>query len=197
MKDEMYQDISALKETVPNIKWYVNMTNGIEAIPILEELNIPFSFVNIQSTHLEQKHINLMMRGLGADFLMNLAIGKECVVIDYGAQKKNSRAIYQGLPLIKYICERSWFDDFDLPFIISRNGEDKQGAQKLFEEYYHTLDKKTKRYISRYKSYSGLNLDRRVKLKGLSQPTYNDNNSLFYKEIVEQFILLNRKSPTI
>lgn len=189
--DTCFKDVILNKrQSSPSAKWYVNVTNGIEAIPILESASIPYSFVSIQSTHLEQKHFDLMLRSLGANFLINLALGVECVVVDYGANKLNSRAIYQGLPFIKYTCEKIWYKDFERPYIISRNNSSlTYDAREIFKEYFNSLDKKTRRCISKYKEYSKLNDSKRVSLTGLSTSTTNDGNAPFYSDIVNKYLL--------
>lgn len=84
---------------------YINLTNGIEAIPILSE---GYHFIRIQSTQCEQKHWDRVIQELDYDFLINAALGNECVIYDYGARKPNARAMYQGVEFIKYVLHRRW-----------------------------------------------------------------------------------------
>ena len=59
-------------------KNYINLTNGIEAI---REYHLSdYSFIRIQSTACEQKLWDKLILDLDYDFLMNVALGNECVV---------------------------------------------------------------------------------------------------------------------
>lgn len=79
---------------------YINLTNGIEVLPVLTD---EFKFIRIQSTACEQKLWDRIIQDLDYDFLLNAAIGNECVIYDYGAKKPIPRAIYQGVEFIKYV----------------------------------------------------------------------------------------------
>ncbi|GIL68503.1 hypothetical protein Vafri_21771 [Volvox africanus] len=54
---------------------FVNLTNGIEALPMLHELNLPYSFVRIQSTACEQQNLEALVAELDANLLLSLALG--------------------------------------------------------------------------------------------------------------------------
>ena len=82
-------------------KIYINLTNGIEGIEIYNITD--YSFIRIQSSHLENKRYDLMINSLSDDLLMNLAIGNNCTIIDFGANKTVSRACWQGVEFIKFI----------------------------------------------------------------------------------------------
>lgn len=181
---EEYKDSEAL--------FYLNMTDGLEALPILQEANIPMSrirFSSIQSTHLEQKNLDFMLNRLGPDFLMNLALNRTCIVIDFGTDKTISRAIYQGIPFIKYCLEKIWFDCVPDKVIIQAREYDAtyQNVTDLYARWFHNLNRRTKSYLRRFKKYANINnFDNTVKLLGISQRTTLDGKSEYYIDIVKQ-----------
>ena len=106
-------------------KMFINLTNGIE---YLKGNDIPsdVSFIRIQSTHCEQKHWDSVFEDLDNNFLMNLALGNECTVIDYGSRSDSgmSKAMSHGIPLIEYVLNRLWFDKDTIPFVKVMNVHD-------------------------------------------------------------------------
>ena len=68
---------------------YINLTNGIEAIP---RLSGNYKFIRIQSTICEQKLWDKLIQELDYDFLMNLALGNECIVYDFWSKKTYSKS---------------------------------------------------------------------------------------------------------
>lgn len=90
------------------IKNYVNLTNGIEALQQYKLAH--YAFIRIQSTACEQHSWDKILQDLDYDFLMNVALGNECVIYDYGTRKPVPRAIYQGVEFIKYVLNRFWYN---------------------------------------------------------------------------------------
>ena len=185
----MYYELLNIKENHTDSIFYVNLTNGVEALQTMNTLGLEPRFVSIQSTKLEQKEYDSMMLELGADLLLNLAIGKICVVIDYGANKKNSRAVYKGVPLIKYICERAWFGEAEPPKILNRtDNRVKQHCDIEFDYIYNNLSKKTKRYLNKYKKYTPINKLNKVNLIGISNSTVHDGDAEYYKNRLKFYL---------
>lgn len=84
-----------------NTKHFINLTNGIQAI---EDYKLSdYSFIRIQSTACEQKRFEEIVVTLSDDFLMSCAMGRNCIVYDYGANKTIPRAIWQGLEWVKFV----------------------------------------------------------------------------------------------
>ena len=168
----------------PNSVFYINMTNGLEALPTFEELDIQPKFANIQSTFLEQKRYSLMIERLGADFLMDAALGHHIVVVDYGAGKEISRAMYQGVPFIKYTLERIWLEKEPERILIRPRSKNSrlQDVTREFDRYYHTFSKSLRHYLKRFKPYV-LNED--INLEGISFETSHDGDKEFYRNIVK------------
>ena len=119
---------------------YLNLTNGLQALPNF--IGEVVRFIRFQSTLLEQGFLEKFLLEVDYDFLLNLAIGNQCVVYDFTSRWKDrrpSRAIWQGLPWIDYALNRCWFD---------REIECDKRMDRHFKTVYNGLDKKTKRKLS-------------------------------------------------
>lgn len=86
---------------------YFNLTNGILAVDRLEGAR----FIRLQSTFCEQKRWADILLQLDADFLLHLALGFECVVVDFSNGSDVPRAIWQGCEWVRYATARNWFDN--------------------------------------------------------------------------------------
>ena len=115
-------------------KLFINLTNGIEYLKG-EDIPDDVLFVRIQSTQCEQKQWEHMIMDLDYNFLLHLALGTECTVVDYGSRSTNgiSRAVSHGLPLIEYVLNRLWFDRETKPMVKGFN------VQIYFSHVYHDL----------------------------------------------------------
>ena len=99
---------SALREEERGSVHFVNLSNGVEALPLLQGL--PFSFVRIQSSHCEANNFNGILGGLDSTLLMYLALGHDCYIYDFGSRNKKRkapRAVWYGITFIKYALHRS------------------------------------------------------------------------------------------
>jgi hypothetical protein len=54
---------------------FVNLTNGVEALPALQRMRLPYSFVRLQSTACEQQNFEQIVLALDSTLLMHLALG--------------------------------------------------------------------------------------------------------------------------
>lgn len=161
------------------IKRYINLTNGIEAI---EGINGSYNFIRIQSTMCEQKNWDRIIQELDYTFLMDLALGNECVVYDYGARKPIPRAMYQGLEFIKYTLNKRWLDKEYVPNVSRSNRErNYNDCSKYFYECYKSLDNRTKKKLDYFMQF--LNTDE-IKLSYISQATIHDGDKEFYRRIL-------------
>jgi len=124
---------------------YLNLTNGLQAIE-RNELEY-YRYLRLQSTACEQKRWDFIIQDLDNDFLMNLALGNDCVVYDYSEKKNCTRALYQGLEWVKYVLSRRWFGADVIPLVRGHN------CQKYFDDCYNKLDKKTFRKIDYFKKH--------------------------------------------
>lgn len=157
---------------------YINLTNGIEAIPILSE---GYHFIRIQSTQCEQKHWDRVIQELDYDFLINAALGNECVIYDYGARKPNARAMYQGVEFIKYVLHRRWLGQ---EYLTDVNRGDKEHIRKdcnsYFDSCYRSLEDRTKKKLDYFKPY----VFGQINIRTVSSSTVHNNDKEYYRNIL-------------
>lgn len=155
---------------------FINLTNGIEAIPKLNS----FHFIRIQSTACEQKRWDFILQDLDNDFLMNLAIGNECFVYDFG-QKGVPRALWQGLKFIEYAVTRCWFG-VEIKAKV-RGGTD---STVYFREQYELLSERTLKKLEYFKKFL---LKDSVCIIVCGEKTTNDSRYDLYKEVLMENII--------
>lgn len=145
-------------------KHYINLTQGLRAIT---EYNLTdYRYIRIQSTWAEQKRWDDILMTLSDDFLMNVALGHECIVYDYGAHKKIPRAIWQGLEWIKFVLYKVWYNvDYQV------QGRLDKSAQQYFEEQFRLsyLDRAKSR-IRYYKKYA----QGRINIRSITDSTLEE-----------------------
>ena len=78
-------------------KYFLNLTNGIEALKFFKIPYNEINFIRIQSSHLESGAFEKILLTLDSNFLMWLAMGFECIVYDFGAKSEKTKALYYGL----------------------------------------------------------------------------------------------------
>lgn len=126
---------------------FINLTNGLQAI---EEYGLDPSdvrFIRIQSTWCEQKRWEDILMALSDDFLMQAALGHECVVYDYGAGKPVPRAVWQGLEWVKFVLWRLWHAEPYLP-----EGRAAQ-AWGYFGKAYYCLSDRAKARLGYFRKF--------------------------------------------
>lgn len=160
---------------------YINLTNGIESISMLRFWNEDYRFIRIQSTICEQKNWDRLIQDLDYDFLMNVAVGNQCVIYDYGARKPIPRAMYQGVEFIKYVLHKRWLNEEYLSDCNRSNGEHiRRDCNSYFESCYRNLDNKTKRKLDYFKPYvSGV-----IDIKAVTDATMHDGDKEFYRSVL-------------
>jgi hypothetical protein len=55
---------------------YINLTNGLEAVPRLQALGLDYSYLRLPSTRCEQQQFEALVNDLDGDLLMRLALGQ-------------------------------------------------------------------------------------------------------------------------
>ncbi len=161
----------------------MNLTAGLEFLlnPIycsLYENNL-LSFLRCQSTYLEQKLFQKFLQEIDNNFLMHLAIGTQCIVLDCTSRKKKnntSRACWQGLAWLEYCLNRIWF---------KKETKVKYGMEIYFNEQYKLLDKCTKNKLRYFRKF--LKTDK-LDLHHLCEPTDNDGKEEFYQMLVNKYL---------
>ena len=166
--------------------FYLNLTNGIEFIPKLSGHN-NLKFIRIQSTACEQKRWDFILQELDYNFLLDLALGNNVTVVDYGANKEVSRACYQGVEWIRYALNNCWFGKDEKSFV---RGTD---VTNYFSECYAKLDKRTLKKLNYFKKFlatESLHLDYQ------STSTDKDGDYEYYKAILKEYYS-EQKEPQV
>jgi hypothetical protein len=159
---------------VKRVIHYLNLTNGIEAI---EKLNLKdYRFIRIQSTACEQKRWGFILQDLDYDFLMNLVQGNPIIVYDYSAKKRESRALYQGIPWIKFVLNKIWFNK-DIKALVKTND-----VTAYFESEFRKLDRKTLNKLKYFRKF--LNTDK-LNLYHFSKNTIHDGDIEYFLKVLK------------
>lgn len=161
---------------------YVNLTNGIEAIP---EIKGDYRYIRIQSTACEQHLWDKIIQDLDYDFLMNLALGNECIVYDYGANKPISRAMYQGMLFIEYVLYKHWLGAEYVPLVRRNNNSEGQNCERFFNNAYRNLDRKTIKKLNYFKLFIPKGMSE-INIHTISRATSHDGDKLFYFNIIQE-----------
>lgn len=157
---------------------YINLTNGIEILPMLPK---GYRFIRIQSTICEQKLWDRLIQELDYDFLINIALGNECVIYDYGARKPIPRAVYQGIEFLKYVLHKCWLNE---EYLTNCNRNNKAHIRKdcnsYFESCYKNLENRTKKKLNYFKPY----VVGEINIITVTDVTMHDGDKEFYRKIL-------------
>lgn len=157
---------------------YINLTNGIEILPTLPR---GYRFIRIQSTTCEQKNWDKLIQDLDYDFLLNVALGNECVIYDYGARKPVPRAVYQGLEFLKYVLHKRWLnEEYQTDCNRSKGEHIRKDCNSYFESCYRNLEDRTKKKLDYFKPY----VVGRISIVAVTDATMHDGDREFYRDIL-------------
>lgn len=115
---------------------YANLSRGV-LCPCLPPGH---GYVRIQSTACEQKRWGQVALSLGPDVLVRLRRGVNVVIHDVSEKPRVTRAMWQGVPWIRYALRRAW----GLPGgkVVSRSGMDVTSyADECWKNLPHTVRK--------------------------------------------------------
>ena len=161
------------------IKRYINLTNGIEAIPTIDG---EYSFIRIQSTACEQKLWDRLILDLDYDFLMNAALGNQCLIYDFGAKKVVPRAVYQGVKFIIFVLEKHWYGRTVTTYV-SRGSRTGHDVTEYFNKMYSYLSKETLKKLDYFKPFLCGNY---INIGWITDSTEHDGDKLYYSSIVKE-----------
>jgi len=130
---------------------YLNLTAGLSVKEKYPDARI----VYIRSSHLESHAFNNLFYTLSDDLLYHLACGERCRIIDC-TSNRCSKVIKTGIPLIKFVLAKYWFNREERP---------RKFSWEFLVRVISSLDKKTTAKLKGYKRF--LNTDE-VKLEGIS-----------------------------
>jgi len=165
------------------IKYYLNLTNGIEFLNYADLCEHDIGFIRIQSTACEQKRWEFILNDLDYDFLLNLALGRMCVVVDYSNKNNNKkcRAVWQGLEWIKFVLFRVWFNVDCIVFVAGKE------CTKYFNEQYRKLDRKTTTRLKYFKKFLITNpATNSIRIYHFTEKTENDGNYDYFRKVLEE-----------
>lgn len=165
---------------------FVNLKNGVEAIPTLDALGIPHDYLRIQSTMCEVGDMEKVLLELDATFLVAAALGYSCVVYDYGSRDKKRgvpRALWYGLEFVRYALNVEWFGAPDRPPILRGKRVDQDFRRKL-----GGLSKSCKKRMRYYRQFIPPEVAARgaVRLVGVYQFTEHDDDAAFYAGVLRE-----------
>ena len=116
--------------------------------------------------------------------MLNLALGYEYIVYDFGARKPIPRATYQGLEFIKYVLSRRWLNkEYVTNVKRCKNKDRKNNCNDYFDKCYEQLEDRTKLdYFLQY-----INTDE-IRLKGVTDCTQHDGDKEFHKNVLKKAV---------
>lgn len=158
------------------IKHFLNLTNGLEALPALREEISDICFMRVQSCYVERNLYNDILTEIDHNFLMYAAMGYECRFYDFGAKSPTSKAAYFGMKWVEYFISRRWFD-IEIRAII-KNKEFTTHMRK----FYSDIPKRTKKRYDYYKKYL---LCDSLNLQVITDATENDNKPEYFSGLVK------------
>lgn len=106
-----------LAEEIQPYECFVNLTNGLEWLPLLKRLGKRINYVRICSTDMEKNHWEDILLQLDTNLLMRLALGQKCMILDCGANRTPGKVVEKGVPWIKHILEDYWM--LNRPFMVA------------------------------------------------------------------------------
>lgn len=191
MRQRISDFVSGCEEQGKPYAIYVNETNGLQALPILFELGIPARFCHVRSTHFESKATSAAIKELPQEMLLSAALGEHILVVDYGACKDRSRAVYQGIPYVKYVLDRAWLGIVPEKVWIRPRSNTRDLLRECagtFDEWYRELGTKAKKKL---RSYQGIACESLmpdgVSITGISEATTHDGDKLYYARIKKEY----------
>lgn len=194
------QAIHAFPTNPSNIHHYINLTNGLEAVPRLQKV-IGSSNINIcrlQSSHCEASRPDLLIPAIDASMLFWLAKGHTVLVYDFGSRNKKRgapRALWYGLEFLKYVLGYVWYDERDAKCFV-RGTNAKNDFQSIIQKY---VDRATMKKIKYYRQYCPTTTStskEKIKLYGVYDSTIHDADEAFYQGIAhESFEEENKWNP--
>lgn len=87
---------------------WLNLTNGIEATELLDDIGIPYKYCRFKSCSFESGNWGDALDSMPDDMLMQLALGNRQAIIDFGANKTCPRAMRQGIPIVSRMISIAW-----------------------------------------------------------------------------------------
>eukprot|EP00873_Tetraselmis_striata_P034331 jgi/Tetstr1/454595/TSEL_041489.t1 len=164
---------------------FLNLTNGLEALPVLHQAGLPYGFCRVQSTACEQQKFEQLMNEIDANLLMSLAAGHCCLVWDYGSRNRKRavpRAIWYGLEFARFALNKEW---------LARDTDAYLRGVKVTDQFAKHLkgfSRSTKRRIRYFRRYVPAGAVE-VRLYGVYQATEHDDDWEYYRDLFHSHCL--------
>ena len=185
-------DVKPLKT---RIRHFINLTNGVEAIPRLLACGVKESeinYVRIQSTHCESRNYNGILENLDSTFLMNLARGNICLLYDYGSRGTGKligendekfgipRSYWLGVEWIRHALANIWN--------LSESCGEKRyvrgyNSANHFNEQVQLIPKTLRRRLKYYRSFL---VTENLHLYPIYKRTLHDSNKQFHIDMMTE-----------
>lgn len=168
-----------LPTSVDKVHHFVNLTNGLEAVPTLKRIGAQIHMCRLQSSHCESSRPDLLLSSVDASMLFWLAQGHTVLVYDYGSRNKKRgvpRAIWYGLEFLKYVLNKVWYNTRETHCYLRG-----VNTVNMFEDLLKTVEKGTMKRIKYYRQYTGDS--KFVSLYGVYNSTTRDADASFYQEM--------------
>lgn len=120
---------------------YVNLSNGLEALPGLVASGESWGVMRLRSTTVERKDwVALLLTDVSDDLLLHLALGWRCVLHDRGTNRPMSKTCYYAVPLVRYLLDRRWYGAEPTEvWKVGRRGGPGCNVVTQFAKIYHDL----------------------------------------------------------
>ena len=151
---------------------YINLTNGIEAIPLLPP---EWHVCRIRSTDIERNHWAELIVNLDHDLLFNLSQGYHCVIHDYGCRRELSKTVKVAIPVIKSLLELAWFG-VEMPESYAPI------ATSILIRAETNMAREAKRKLVYYRKLLATEI---IRLTGVSRKTIHDGDFDYYRNILK------------
>lgn len=163
---------------------FVNLKNGLEAVPALRSARLPHAFVRIQSTMCEVGDMEKVIGGLDDNFLLAAALGYSCVVVDYGSRDKKRgvpRAVWYGLEFVRFALDEVWHGGASRRPVLRGKAVERDFARKL-----RGLSKSARKRLKYYRRFIPADARARgaVRLVGAFGRTEHDDDDAYYARVL-------------
>ena len=177
---------------------FVNLTNGLEAVPWLEARRLPYTFTRLQSTQCERANADGLLRELDTHLLLQLALGNTCLLYDFGSRSASGvpRSVWYGLELVKFALSYLWFDEKPACYLHGHLASEDFERRLLYD-----VAKSTKKRLRYFRKYLGREEEDggdgggRIKLLGVCRATAHDQDDAFYNGIVDGHVRGQPRPP--
>ena len=153
-------------------KVFINLSAGLYYSSIdFENMNV----VHLQSSLIESKNFNRFVYSVPDDILFNLAIGNKVTIIDCSSNPVGSKVIRIGIPILKFILNRRWFNRLE-------NGNNRLDKRWVFR-ISNSMKKYVKNKIDYYKDFL---LTDTINLEGINYYIEKEDKNYVINEFLKK-----------